>query len=1439
MTTSKKLYWEEMVVPLFIFRRCLKRFLAKVQMRCVFNLSKIECRFLLSLKRKVTIQKYDSSYSRTTLLKSMEYDRTLTKLLISFSFFLLLGLNLNGASLLFNQGIKSFTTQDSLPHKSYPENRKVIPHGVEDGLSQGTAYSILKDSRGFMWFTSYEGLNRFNGHQFKVYSESPRDNNSLKGSQTFGLVEDPFGNIWTGTDACLNRYLRQSDQFDFVFAQNNKGESISSVNYPFFADSSEVWYINSEEGIQVYDFLKKQKRVISATFLYGQSSHIINSTLRTQDGMIWFRDEIGLACIDPDSGNYKWYFSNKEDNVLGEAMKLVCFYQDDDGVIWLGYRNGVIRFDYKSGQYKKINLDEYISNSVDDIKKDRDGFYWLGTEQDGLLCYSESLGVIDHFQAKGTGRNRLSSNAIITVYTDDQNLVWVSTDPEGVDVLIPDLKPFKKYGSDFFDPTVFSTLGVRAFLEKADGNILIGTQEDGLVEFDRETDRIIRRFDPGESGFVPNSATCFLEDNQGSIWVGTYDGLYLLEKGGKHFQKIVNQARPERMVPSNFISHLITLPDSTVVIGSEEGIYFIPPKQLEPIAIDTLNNIISGRFHLTDKGYLLVSENNNGFYALKVSDWINTNNTTKGKKQGFIKHYFPQFNIKHFYQIDNDSILWLASNTGLIKAKHNEDWSDLELIKHYTRDNGLSSNYIYGILPDKNGKLWMSTNRGISCFDPIDENVINYSIEDGLQGFEFNTNSFLKTSDGEFYFGGTGGFNRFYPEFKENKITPRLQITGFQVNDKAFNIDHYIGEQEEVYLSSEENTFSIQFSAIDYQSNGNNKYRAKLENYDNAWTELGHNNSIRYTKVAPGDYLFKVIAANNDGLWASQVKTLHIHISTPLYQTWWAYLAYFTAAIFILFQIYQVRIRRRILKEQLLFEQKGADRLKELDSFKTRFYSNITHEFRTPLTVIEGMADELKNNPGKQVEKKLSLIIKNSKNLLALVNQMLDLSKLKAGKITTALQQDDIIIFVKYLVETNESFARLQNVGLQFYSDEKELLMDFDSKKIQQVLTNLISNAVKFTPEYGKVLVVAKKVNQNNQALLEILVKDNGIGISTEQLPYIFDRFHQANPIHNNQGTGIGLALVKELMTIMGASISVESELDKGTTFSLLFPIQNKAALVSQAEGYEFKPIAHEQDFVTEEAPNSNNELPILLIIEDNADVSYYIQTCLQNQYQILTSNNGKKGIEKAFETLPDIIISDVMMPVMDGFEVCATLKDDERTSHIPIILLTAKATSEDKLTGLTHGADAYLLKPFEKEELIIRLNKLLEIRKTLQKKYSSTLISSQTHNYVLENKEDSFIEKTEKIILSHLEEEDFSIHELARELHLSRSQVHRKIKALTGMSAAIYIRHLRLQIAKGLLTSTQLSISEIAYQVGFKTPVYFSQVFKETFGESPNATRK
>jgi len=577
-----------------------------------------------------------------------------------------------------------------------------------------------------------------------------------------------------------------------------------------------------------------------------------------------------------------------------------------------------------------------------------------------------------------------------------------------------------------------------------------------------------------------------------------------------------------------------------------------------------------------------------------------------------------------------------------------------------------------------------------------------------------------------------------------------------------------------------------------------------------------------------------VKAANSDGVWNEEGASLQFIVRAPWWQRWWAYLIAGVSLLLVSYWFYRFQLSKRLVIEE-------GNRLREMDQLKNSFYTNITHEFRTPLTIINGMVDELAKDPLKDAKKKLGLIKKNSHSLLRMVDQMLKLSRLQAGKESLELKQGNILLFVQYLVEANESLARLKHISLNYYSEEKELVMDFDAQKLKTVLTNLISNSIKFTEVYGKVLVVGKKIRRGSNDYLEIQVRDNGIGIPSDQLSFVFDRFHQVKTDGENQGIGVGLALVKELVDTMRGEIHVESELGKSTVFTLRLPVHRNAAMVDSnmiAKTEQVTGLDHVYDERDEVPFGEDSELPKLLIIEDNLDVIYYLQVCLEEQYQIQTCRNGLDGVERAYEMIPDIIISDVMMPKMDGFEVCAKLKNDDRTNHIPIILLTAKATSEDKLKGLSHGADAYLIKPFEKEELMIRLEKLMLLRKTLQQKYSEGLLTDVKDESGVEDQVAHFIRKVEKEVLANLDDDTFSVNELAQVLFLSRSQVHRKIKALTGMSTSIYIRRIRLLKAKELIRSTDLSISEVVYAVGFKSPAYFSQVFKESFGENPSAMR-
>jgi signal transduction histidine kinase/DNA-binding response OmpR family regulator len=545
-------------------------------------------------------------------------------------------------------------------------------------------------------------------------------------------------------------------------------------------------------------------------------------------------------------------------------------------------------------------------------------------------------------------------------------------------------------------------------------------------------------------------------------------------------------------------------------------------------------------------------------------------------------------------------------------------------------------------------------------------------------------------------------------------------------------------------------------------------------------------------------------------------------------------------------------------KNLLLEEEKNvsnalAQKLRELSASKSKLYTNITHEFRTPLTVILGMSHQLRsfilNRDSVQQNEAINMIERNGQNLLDLINKMLDLSKLESGIVKLDMVQRDIISFLRYLSESFQSYSLSKDIHLTFLTDLDSFTMDFDIEKVQQILTNLLSNAIKFTPDGGSISVLVKAINHNNTETLQINIKDSGIGIAKEKLPYIFDRFYQVDnaTTHQQSGSGIGLALVKELIKLMGGVINVSSEPGKGTEFIISLPVTKDSEKKSKEQAFTSVESIQIPSFLTppesiqssDFAPQSKS--PIILIIEDNPDVVHYLKSCLKNDYQLEIAYDGQQGIDKALEIIPDIIISDVMMPKKDGYEVCEILKKDERTNHIPIILLTAKVTGIDKLSGLKSGADVYLAKPFHREELLIRLKNMVETRKQLQQKYSkgSGFWQGALNIDNSSDEEDAFLTKINKIIEDNISDETFGNIQLCAKMAMSRSQIHRKIKALTDLSTSIYIRTIRLYKAKELLQTTDSNISEIGYDVGFKDPNYFTRVFVEEFGTSPSATRK
>ena len=652
-----------------------------------------------------------------------------------------------------------------------------------------------------------------------------------------------------------------------------------------------------------------------------------------------------------------------------------------------------------------------------------------------------------------------------------------------------------------------------------------------------------------------------------------------------------------------------------------------------------------------------------------------------------------------------------------------------------------------------------------------------------------------------------------------------------------------------------QNFFSFTFSAIGFTQAHKIKFKYQLDGVDEDWIFPKDNRRYAsYSQVWEGNYTLKIMAANNEGTWNPKPYTISVRILPPWYRSSWAYFSYALALVASVFSVYRFLKNRWALKMEAEMKHAEALRMKELDAAKTRLYTNITHEFRTPLTLILGMAEQIRENPGHWYREGLSIISRNGKNLLRLVNQMLDLNKLESGVLPVQMVQSDIVAYLRYLLESFHSLAESKQIELLFNSNLPELSMDFDPDKIAAIVSNLLSNAIKFTPEEGSVelLVDTAKMEAGSSAkdALLLIFSDTGIGIPAEQMVHVFDRFYQVEDAKaaKKEGTGIGLALTREMVKLLGGTIQLNSEIGKGTNFRVKLPISRNAA-TSEVIGSELaEGIASGKIEIKTETTHpiasttKEEEQPFLLLVEDNQDLIHFLQACLKYGYRLVIAHNGREGIEKAFELIPDLIVSDVMMPEMDGFELCRQLKQDSRTSHIPIMLLTARADLDSRLQGLEQGADAYLAKPFQKAELLLRIRKLLELRRQLQHHYLAQ--AGVKEEWLIEfpalaGQEKEFLDQVRSLLESHLAESEYSVPQLCQDLGMSKSQLHRKLTALTGMSANRFLRSVRLVKAQALLANSSLNISEVAYQSGFRDPDYFTRTFREAFGLSSRAYQR
>ncbi len=1322
------------------------------------------------------------------------------------------------------------------------------------GLSQGMVYDILQDKEGFLWVGTKDGLNRYDGYSFKVFTNDPYNTKSLSSNSINKLFEDSKGRIWVGTEnEGLNIYDKKSGDFLRIMHSNTNAKGLSNNITKIIEELPDGrMLIATDDGkINIItlasNFLDKNIEPVITKVSLPNNTKVYaigndknkNTWIGGMDGAVYRFDAVKNSFIPLANAQIlnNGYFTKDENILINNNLYLY----DGKEVTPLFDTNkipeGNIVFKPNSKLWDKHHreLSFYEVSFWMPTKKiewglklplekrivypyifDKSGMLWCGTLGYGLRKYNIAN---DKFNTQVTAYSIYS----IVPVTDK-------------DIFLGDVGyRWKRIQNKEIQEVAFSKIPQVTQID----NIIIAKTGDYWLKSD---DKGYFKYNPATNKLTPypsinnyegmGSKQPIIEDSNNQIWFAGLGGSIMLLNTADEKITTLN-------INTNTAKPLSEYAVTTALYEDKNGDYWIG-------TLDGFTKVI-------------LAGTKNAETQVK---WYYNSNNPNSLNYNHVSCFLDD--------PSNANYLWIGTKGGGLNRLEKSTGNFL----HLTVKDGLPNNVIYGLLADDAGNIWGSTNNGIFCMSKNEKGendkwfFNNFTKENGLQDNEFNTNAYRKMPNGNLAFGGVNGINIFDPkEVLTKRFTPNVYITNILVNnipvlpnDETGVLKNTIEKTETISLNYLQDILTLEFASLDFTTASQNKYRYKMEGADKDWVQAGTNRNATYLHLPSGKYVFKVQGSNSQGIWSEHIAELKIVVLPPWWRTWWAYLFYLLIAAVGVRAYFKFKVKEAKLQNQLNFEQQEAKRVKELDAVKTQLYTNITHEFRTPLTVILGMAQQVKDKPSVHFENGMNMIMRNGENLLKLVNEMLDLSKLESGKMELHLQQGDVIHFLRYIVESFQSLAESQKKQFHFLSEIDSLYVDYDSEKLRQIVANLLSNALKFTPEKGNVYIsiAANAKTDKTTTTLIIKVKDTGIGIPESQLEHIFERFYQLDNSHTRkaEGTGIGLALTKELAKLMDGDIVVKSPptgFNKGTEFTVSLQLQKvntqEINIVNSFEEKEFtsKIAIHNQYNIIE---NGDTQKPLILLVEDNADVVAYTASCLPD-YRFAVGKDGREGFEIAVEIIPDLIITDVMMPYVDGFELCRMLRADERTSHIPIIMLTAKADIESKLEGLERGADVYLEKPFHKDELLLRIKKLLELRKKLQQFYikqaginivpeieiAETIAPSEIA-LPIEPTENEFVKKVREAVEAHIEDVNFSVEQLCKHIFMSHSQLHRKLDALTGYSPNKFIRIIRLNKATALLKDSSLSIASIALDCGYNDAGYFARVFKQEYGVTPQEWR-
>ena len=1309
-------------------------------------------------------------------------------------------------------------------HFIFGASFQFVKYQVENGLSHNTVWCSLQDQSDFMWFGTSDGLNCFDGKSFRTYRYDPQNKNSLGNNFVLSLFEDETKRLWIGTQKGLYSFDKATEKFTAFAYETEDGVYISSpVNRILKTRNGNLWIATQGQGIFIFNEKNNTLRQNSAY------THFVATLTQSAEAHVYAssRHE-GLICFNQDGKHLK-SFANAGSQLAHTQSEInsLCYHQ---GAVWFNTGTyGFCKLDIKTGKVSTYELRNIAASNIKSIFPYSNNKLWIGGDN-GLYEFDIQAEKLKRLDNPNDSRS-LSDPSVCHISADREKGMWICTYLGGINYLADNRKPFEHYYPENRSGAL-SAKAISQFCEDGKGNLWIGSEDGGLHYMNTQTNEFANYKASGSANSLSYHNIHSLMLDGDKLWIGTSSrGIDILDTKTGRFKNYQHRRDDNQTVCDNSINSIYKPRENTIYIGTSWGLSIYNKEKDNFSILGELGNMV----HVFDMyedhlGDFWVATYNAGVFRRKAGD---------SKWENFL--YNPEDpgsicsnSIISIFE-DNKHQMWFGSEgAGMCRY----DRKSNKFVAFEAVNKIIKNPVIFSIEQDKKANLWISSNAGLICIDPeAKERPMLYNKSDGLQSNQFNFRSSIKTSNGKMYFGGINGFNAFYPErINPNSFIPAIRFVSLRLlNKKANQSDANstqntaLFEKNEIKLKHNQNSFTVSFAALSYQAPEKNNYAYKLEGVDNNWiyTEKS-DNSVTFNNLPSGKYVLHVKGSNNDGLWNEEATKLEIHILPPFWETKFAYLIYFLIITAIAYWSYRRWLKRLQLKNEELLRSHREKQEKENYLSKINFFTNISHEVRTPLTLIKLPLERiLSSGDGNETTRNhLKTINKNTEYLLNLINQLLDFRKTEQTEFTLHKELQNVNLLLSEIHDRYLQTAALKGLNVHIQMPEKETHACIDKEAFNKIVSNLLGNAMKYAKK--DITMVLKPSDEK----FEVAISDDGPGIDESEKHKIFDVFYQSN--HSEPGTGIGLTLARSLTEKHGGKLVLSKNEKGGATFTVSLPQDTDCALIP-----ENAPVIitteNSSPEIQREMPTieASDKKPHLLLVEDNTELLELTSSYLQQFYVVTEALNGKEAMAKLGERNFDIVVSDIMMPEMDGYQLCEAIKSETQYSHIPVILLTAKTNVEAKITGLEHGSDAYIEKPFALEHLYSQIENLINTREKLRELFAGSPLLAAVE-IAVSKKDKTYIDKLNEEIEKHMLDVNFSIDTLAEVMNMSRSNFYRKIKSISGMSPNDYLKTIRLKKAAELLLSQEYRINEVYEQAGFSSSSYFAKCFKEQFGMLP-----